>query len=96
MDKYSSEARHVRNLSKVFKKPLLSTHIKVCPLNDGCLFVLDVDASDVGIEGILHQIQEGRERVISFASRASDKVEKNYCSTEKELLAFHYFVEYFR
>ena len=78
------------------KKSLVSTDVMGYPLNDGGLFVLDVDASDVGIGGILHQIQEGRERVISYASRALNKAEKNYCITEKELLAVRYFVEYFR
>ena len=66
------------------------------PLNNGGPFVLDVDASDVGIGGVLHQIQEGCERVIAYASRALNEAEKNYCITEKELLAVRYFVEYFR
>ena len=78
------------------KTSLVSTDVMGHPLNDGGLFVLDVDASDVGIGGILHQIQEGRERVISYASRALNKAEKNYCITEKELLALRYFVDYFR
>ena len=47
------------------KKSLVRTDVMGYPLNDGGLFVLHVDASDVGIGGILHQIQEGRERVIS-------------------------------
>ena len=45
-------------------------------LKDGGQFVRDVDASDVGIGGILHQIQEGRERVIAL-----NKTEKNYSVT---------------
>ena len=66
------------------------------PLNEAGEFVLDVDASDIGIGGILHQVQDGRERVIAYASRALNKAEKNNCITEKELLAVRYFIEYFR
>ena len=60
------------------------------PLNDAGDFILDVDASDVGIGGILHQMQEGRERVIANASRALNKAETNYCITEKELVAVRF------
>ena len=78
------------------KKALISTDVMGYPLNDGGMFVLDVDASDVGIGGVLHQVQGGRERVIAYASRALNKAESNYCITEKELLAVRFFVEYFR
>ncbi|MCG8112252.1 MAG: reverse transcriptase, partial [Candidatus Thiodiazotropha taylori] len=78
------------------KKALVSTDVMGYPLNEAGQFILDVDASDVGIGGILHQVQDGRERVIAYASRALNKAEKNYCITEKELLAVRYFVDYFR
>ena len=65
------------------------------PLNNSGEFILDIDASDVGIGGIIHQVQNGRERVIAYARRALNKAEKNYCITEKELLAVRYFVKYF-
>ncbi|MCG8045622.1 MAG: RNase H-like domain-containing protein, partial [Candidatus Thiodiazotropha endolucinida] len=78
------------------KKALLSADVMGYPLNEGGEFILDVDASDIGIGGILHQVQEDRERVIAYASRSLNKAEKNYCITEKELLAVRYFIEYFR
>ena len=78
------------------KKALVSSDVMGYPLNEGGEFILDVDACDVGIGGVLHQIQDGRERVIAYASRALNKAERNYCITEKELLAVRYFVEYFR
>ena len=59
-------------------------------------YILDTDASDFGIGAVLSQVQEGRERVVSYASRAISKSEKNYCVTDKELLAVKYFIEYFR
>ena len=78
------------------KKALVSTDIMGYLLNDGGEFILDVDASDLGIGGILHQVQGDRERVIAYASRSLSKPERNYCITEKELLAVRYFIEYYR
>ena len=78
------------------EKELTSSHIMGYPLNDAGEFILDVDASDLGIGGILHQVQGERERVIAYASRALNKAERNYCITEKELLAVRFFIEYFR
>ena len=78
------------------KKSLVSADVMGYPLNEGGDFILDVDASDVGIGGVLHQVQEGKEKVIAYASRALNRAETNYCITEKELLAARYFIEYFR
>ena len=78
------------------KKALLSADIMGYPLNDSGEFILDVDASDVVIGAILHQFQGDHERVIAYASRLLNKAERNYCITEKELLAVRYFIEYFR
>ena len=66
------------------------------PLNEAGEFVLDVDASDKGIGAVLHQVQNDRERVIENASRALNRAERNYCITEKELLAVRFFIEHFR
>ena len=81
---------------KELKRALVSSEVMVYPSNDAGQFYLDVDASDVGIGGILHQMQEGKEKVIAYASRALNKAERNYCITEKELLAVRFFIEYFR
>ena len=59
-------------------------------------YILDTDASDIAIGAVLSQIQDGREKVISYGSRALNKAEKNYCITDKELLALRHFVEYYR
>ena len=53
----------------------------------GGVFVVDTDASDVGIGCILSQIENGEERVIANYSRTLRKPERNYCVTRKELLA---------
>ena len=81
---------------EMVKKALVSSDVMGYPINEGGEFILDVDASDEGIGGILHQEQEGRERVIAYASRALNRAERNYCITEKELLAVRFFIEYFR
>jgi hypothetical protein len=60
-------------------------------------FILDTDASNSGIGGVLSQRDaNGEERVIAYASRALSKPERNYCVTRRELLAAVYFTKYFR
>ena len=60
-------------------------------------FILDTDASDVGIGGVLSQIQDGVEKVIAYGSRClSIKSEKNCCVTRKELLAVVHWTNHFR
>jgi hypothetical protein len=41
-------------------------------------------------------VQDGRLRVIAYGSRTLNKTEKNYCITDKELLAVRYFIQYYR
>ena len=49
-------------------------------------FILDTDASDVGIGGVLSQLDvEGRERVVAYSSRLLSKPERRYCVTRREL-----------
>ncbi|KAL5505635.1 hypothetical protein EMCRGX_G007099 [Ephydatia muelleri] len=60
-------------------------------------FILDSDASDGGIGGVLLQKQDNElERVIAYGSRVLSKTERNYCVTRRELLAAVYFIEQFR
>ena len=59
-------------------------------------FILDTDASNVGIGAVLSQVQDGKERVIAYGSRTLTKAERKYSTTKKEMLAFVYFSKYFR
>ena len=65
------------------------------PTDDG-LFILDTDASDETIGSVLSQVQLGREKVIAFGSHSLGKSERNYCATDRELLALKYFVQYYK
>ena len=59
-------------------------------------FVLDTDASDHGLGGVLSQIQHGTERVICCGSRVLTPAERNYDVTRRELLAIVFFCGHFR
>ena len=60
------------------------------------IFVLDTDASDTGMGGVLSQIQNGVERVICCGSRVLTSAERNYDVTRRELLAIVFFCRHFR
>ena len=78
------------------KASLCATPVLAFPILDR-QFVLQTDASDVGLGAILTQIDgNGNERVVSYASRTLSDCEKDYSATETELLAVVFAVEYFR
>ena len=58
-------------------------------------FILNTDASLYAMGAELSQVQDGKERVIEYASRLFNKSEANYSVTRKELLAIVTFVEEF-
>ena len=59
-------------------------------------FRLHTDASDQGISAVLAQVQDGKERPISYASKHLTPAEKKLSVTEKELLAVVYGTKQFR
>jgi len=60
-------------------------------------FVLQTDASDHGVSGILSQVQDDcSEKPIAFFSQKFSSTEKKYTTTEKECLAVLLSVEKFR
>lgn len=84
-----------QNAFDKLKSAFTSTEIMAFPMDEGEFF-LDTDASDFAIGAVLSQMQNGQQKVIAFGSRTLNKAEKNYCVTDKELLAVRYFVEYYR
>ena len=66
-------------------------------LNFNCQFILDTDASEVGIGGVLSQVDdEGREHVVAYGSRHLSKPERRDCITRRELLAVVTFTQQYR
>ena len=59
-------------------------------------FILDTDASNYAISGVLSQVQDGKERVIAYGSKTLNDAERNYCTTRRELLAMVYFCPYYK
>lgn len=93
-----SELQWTDRCQKAFdelKAKLIGPAITAFPQDEGP-YILDTDACDVGIGAVLSQVQNGTERVVAYASRSLNRAERNYCVTDKELLAIRYFIEYFR
>ena len=60
-------------------------------------FYIKTDASNFAIGGVLTQKDdEGRERVIAYASRTLAKAEANWSASEKECLALVWSVDRFK
>lgn len=59
-------------------------------------FIVQCDASKVGLGGVLTQVIDGEEKVIAYASRSLSRAERVYSSIELELLSILFCVEKFR
>uniref|UniRef100_A0A6V7JLV8 Reverse transcriptase domain-containing protein n=1 Tax=Bracon brevicornis TaxID=1563983 RepID=A0A6V7JLV8_9HYME len=79
---------------------LLKSHLTAAPTlacpDFNQPFVLQTEASTVGLDAVLTQVQKGEERVITYASRALTDPEKNYTTTEQECLAAIWAIREFR
>lgn len=82
------------NSFRRLKAALCSSPILAYPKQRG-QFILDTDASNIGIGAVLSQVQDGEERVIEYFSKILSKPERNYCVTRKELLAIVKSVDHF-
>ncbi|CAM8990537.1 unnamed protein product [Rhodiola kirilowii] len=77
------------------KKALTSTPIIQTP-NWGLPFEIMCDASDYAVGAVLGQKVDKKVVVIYYASRTLDSTQRNYSTTEKELLAVVFALEKFR
>ena len=77
-------------------KTLLTTAPILTLPKDDMTYVLDCDASDIGIGAVLSQKVNGEEKVIAYGSRLLSAAEQRYCVTRRELLAVVYFTKYYR
>jgi len=82
---------------QALKNCLTSAPALAYPIPDEeATFILDTDASDVGIGAVLSQVQNGEEKVVAYASKGLTKSQRNYCTTYRELLAIVEFVPSFK
>jgi len=58
--------------------------------------ILDTDAPDVAVGGVLSQRIDGIERPIAFFTRVINVTQRNYCTTRRELLAVICALQHFR
>ena len=81
------------------RQALLGAPLLHQPTEDGC-YILDTDASDVVIAGVLCQIQQKdgvkRECPIAFGSKSLSETEMRYGAPKAEMLAAVYFLEKYR
>ena len=50
-------------------------------------FIIDTDARNIGIGGVLSQVQDSSERIVSCESKILPNAERNYCVTHRNLVA---------
>ena len=87
---------HHRHVFQILKHYLCSPPVFAYPDFDRP-FLLQTDASDVGLGAILSQHDgKGQERVIAYASYTLSPREQNYSTIEKEALAVVFAVKHFR
>ena len=59
-------------------------------------YIVDTDASDYGIGGVLSQSIEGTEHVIAYYSKSLNPAQQKYCTTRRELLAVVATLDHFK
>ena len=73
---------------------LTTAPVLAMPINDATYY-LHTDCSDVGASAILSQMQDGKVKVIEYASQMLNKAERSYCATRKVMLALIFGLKHF-
>ncbi len=55
-------------------------------------YIVDTDASNLVIGGVLSQVQDGEKKVIMYGSKAFSRSQRRWCTTRRELFAIIHFV----
>lgn len=76
-------------------KAAMSEPKHLTPFKKNAKTILVTDAGPVGLGAILIQVQDGQEKIISYASKGLTDVEKRYSQTEKEALGIVWGCEHF-
>ncbi|CAK1591631.1 unnamed protein product [Parnassius mnemosyne] len=76
---HSRSSRKLKN--RLCKTPILGYS------DAGKEFIVDTDASDIGLGGVLSLRNGDQKIVIAYFSKSLSKPERNYCVTRRELLA---------
>ena len=71
---------------KALRALLIKAPVLAFPKED-LPYIVDTDASDYGIGGVLSQCIEGTEHVIAYYSKSLNPAQQKYCTTRRELLA---------
>ena len=71
---------------KALRALLIKVPVLAFPKED-LPYIVDTDASDYGIGGVLSQCIEGTEHVIAYYSKSLNPAQQKYCTTRRELLA---------
>ena len=84
-----------QNAFDTLKQSLTTAPILSYPMLQDQPFLLDTDASNVGVGAVLSQLQDGEEKVICYYSKCLSRSERKYCTTRKELLSVVLAVKHF-
>ena len=80
---------------KALRALLIKAPVLAFPKED-LPYIVDTDASDYGIGGVLSQNVEGTEHVISYYSKSLNPAQQKYCTTRRELLAVVATLDHFK
>ena len=80
---------------KALRALLIKAPVLAFPKED-LPYIVDTDASDYGIGGILSQNVEGTEHVIAYYSKSLNPAQQKYCTTRRELLAVVATLDHFK